>query len=178
MAQKRTVRPRCAAVLLLLALGGCASAPRHRDPAAVLALERQAAAAYEQGDMTQALYRYRDLLRNLPDDDGVWFRLGNIYAKLDQPQDAIEAYQRVLQHDGSNAKAWHNLGVMLVRQAQAAFAQSAQAARHDDALRDDSLAMAGDLARLGRSAATGRKAAPAEAPPAPAERARGAGASP
>ena len=165
MAAKRIVRPYRAAVLLLLALGGCASAPRHRDAAAVLTLEQQAASAYEKGDMTQALYRYQELLRDLPDDENLWFRLGNIYARLDQPQDAIDAYRHVLQQDSSNAKAWHNLGVMLMHQAQGAFTQSAQAARHDEALRDDSLAMAERLAGLRSSAGAGKDGDDKPAPP-------------
>jgi cytochrome c-type biogenesis protein CcmH/NrfG len=148
-------------LLLLLALAGCASSSARHDPAPVLTLERQAAEAYDQGDLAQALVRYRELLRELPDDDGVWFRLGNVYARLDQPQDAIEAYRHVLQHDGGNAKAWHNMGVMLMRQAQAALARSAQAADHDPSLRDDSLALAEGLARLSRPAGGKGKAAAA-----------------
>ncbi|PKM03863.1 MAG: hypothetical protein CVV16_07325 [Gammaproteobacteria bacterium HGW-Gammaproteobacteria-6] len=138
----------CEAVLLMAFLAGCVSTAPHREVRAVLALQQQAEAAYAQGNMTQALNSYRVLLGEIPDDNTIWFRLGNIYARLDQPQDAVAAYQQVLQRDALHAKAWHNLGVMLLRQAQEAFSRSEQTVRGDDMLRERSKFMADAIAGL------------------------------
>lgn len=145
------------AILLMVFLGGCASTAPQREVRAVLALQKQAEAAYAQGDMAQALSVYRALQGEIPDDDTIWFRLGNIYARLDQSQDAVAAYRQVLQRDASHAKVWHNLGVVLLQQAQEAFTQSEQTVRGDDVLRDRSRAMANAIAGLSH---------PHDAPPA------------
>ncbi len=136
------------AVLLMAFLAGCVSTAPHREVAAILVLQQQADAAYAQGDMVQALGAYRALLDAMPGDTTIWFRLGNIYARLDQPQDAVAAYQQVLQRDAVHAKAWHNLGVVLLQQAQEAFSRSEQTARGDDTLRDQSHVMANAIADI------------------------------
>lgn len=138
----------CVAVLTMILLVGCVSTVPHKEVAAILALQQQAEAAYAQGDMAQALSSYRVLLDAMPGDTTIWFRLGNIYARLDQPQDAVAAYRQVLQRDAVHAKAWHNLGVVLLQQAQEAFSRSEQTARGDDMLRDQSHAMANAIADL------------------------------
>ena len=150
----RVLRLGGVALWCLLVLGGCTSALPPRHAAAVLSLEQQASAAYEQGDMAQALAHYRGLVQALPNDENAWFRLGNVYARLDQPQEAIDAYRHVLSRDSTHAKAWHNMGVMLARQAQAAFAESAQSAGRDTALRSASAEMAERLSALNQVVAS------------------------
>lgn len=137
--------------LLMLVLGGCTSTVPHREVRAVLALQQQAEAAYARGDMAQALSVYRVLIDQVPDDETVWFRLGNIYARIDQPQDAVASYQQALQRDASHAKAWHNLGVVLLQQAQEAFSRSEQLARGDTILRERSRTAAHAIGRISHS---------------------------
>lgn len=136
------------AVLLMVFLGGCATTAPQREVGAALALQQQAEAAYAQGDMVRALSVYRVLQGEMPDDDAIWFRLGNIYARLNQSQDAVAAYRQVLQRDALHAKAWHNLGVVLLQQAQEAFARSEQTVRGNDTLRDRSRAMTNAIGGL------------------------------
>jgi len=40
-----------------------------------------------------------------------WNNLGNMLVVLDQPQDAIDAYQRATQYESTLVEAWYNLGV-------------------------------------------------------------------
>lgn len=131
-------------------LGACASAPRQRLADAVT-LRQQAMSAYRRGDMVHALKNYRALADMLPSDTQVWFHLGNVYARLNQPQLATDAYQHVLQRDPTHAKAWHNMGVVYLHQAEAAFVQSANTATHAPALRKQSMAMAASMGRLARA---------------------------
>jgi cytochrome c-type biogenesis protein CcmH/NrfG len=139
----------CAAVASLV-LSACASTPRH-NLSREAALQQQAAMAYRQGDMPQALTGYRKLANNLPDDNATWFRLGNVYAHLNQPEAAAKAYRHVLQRDPDNAKAWHNLGVVYMHQAAAAFVESARSAGEDHALRKQSMNMANQLEEVAKA---------------------------
>ncbi|HWT70587.1 MAG TPA: tetratricopeptide repeat protein, partial [Oxalicibacterium sp.] len=52
-----------------------------------------------------------------------------------RPDQAIDAYQKALMLNSTDAKVWHNLGVVRVRQAWAAFIQSYALVKGDDALR-------------------------------------------
>lgn len=133
-----------------LLLGACASTPGKRLADAVT-LRRQAMSAYQRGDMAHALKYYRALADMLPSDTRVWFHLGNAYARLNRPRMAADAYRHVLQREPAHAKAWHNLGVVYMHQAEAAFVQSAHAATHAPALRKQSMAMAASIGRLARS---------------------------
>lgn len=112
-------------------LAGCASASKAHHLQTVVANQRQAEMAYEKGKLAQALAGYEALTRRLPSNVDFWFRLGNIHVRMEQPALAAEAYERALQLDSGNAKAWHNLGIVRMRQAAAAFAQSAHAAGAD-----------------------------------------------
>lgn len=147
---KHSVTTILGVVTATLLLGGCASAPRERLADAVT-LRQQAMSAYQHGDMAHALKYYRALADLLPSDTRVWFHLGNVYARLNRPRMATDAYRHVLQRDSTHAKAWHNLGVVYMHQAEAAFVQSAHAATHAPALRKQSMAMAVSIGSLARS---------------------------
>lgn len=142
-------------VLILVtsvALTACATQP-HKELSEVMVLQQHAQAAYAQGNLEQAQKNYLQLTRILPNDEDTWFHLGNVYARIGQPELAVNAYRHVLQHNASHAKAWHNLGIVLMQQAEAALAQSARHARGNKALRDASLAMAHQLDKLVQPAA-------------------------
>ncbi|MBB6184551.1 tetratricopeptide repeat protein [Oleiagrimonas soli] len=152
------------AVFVMALVSACASTP-HRALAQETQLQRQAATAYAQGDLGTALTAYRQLADDMPDDTQSWFRLGNVYARLNQPEAAMKAYRHVLQRDPNNAKAWHNLGVVYLHQSAAAFVESARTSDHDAALRTQSMHMATQLEDLaGDGAANGSAADPVPAP--------------
>jgi cytochrome c-type biogenesis protein CcmH/NrfG len=148
-------------VLALAALAACAS-PAPARLKVTVDQQRQAEQAYAGGDMAQALSGYQTLTRALPQNADFWFRLGNVYVRLERPDQAVDAYQHALQIEPAHAKAWHNLGIIRLRQAEAAFAQSAQNAAGVDApLQQDSAAMVHGIAVLGTTATDSAPALPA-----------------
>ncbi|MHB1057447.1 MAG: tetratricopeptide repeat protein [Rhodanobacter sp.] len=135
-------------MLLLVALAGCASSgPRHLK--ATVERQREADQAYDSGNLALALSDYQALTRDVPQHADFWFRLGNIHVRLQRPDDAVEAYRHALQIEPGHAKAWHNLGIVRLRQAEAAFGQSARYATGVDApLQQQSAQMAHGIAGL------------------------------
>ena len=128
------------ALALLAMLAGCATS-RPSRLAATVERQRQADQAYVTGNLAQALSGYQALTRAWPQQADYWFRLGNVYARLQRPDAAVDAYAQALRIEPTHAKAWHNLGIIRLRQAEAAFGQSAHAAAGiDAALQQDSAA--------------------------------------
>jgi len=109
---------------LALLLSGCAGfgggpvEPRVEDVAAARAAGERAYAAHE---WAAAEPHYRALVAAIPQDAELWFRLGNIYARVDKPDAAVAAYREALVRDGDLAKAWFNMGVVQLRQAANSF---------------------------------------------------------
>jgi tetratricopeptide (TPR) repeat protein len=104
--------------------------------------EQEADKAYTAGDMARAAQLYAELLKTTPDEAEYWYRLGNAHFRLQQPDEAVADYGRALQINPAHARAWHNLGVVRMRQAQAAMIASAANAKGDDPLHDSSKVMA------------------------------------
>lgn len=114
-------------LLIVFALAGCALERNARPDAAVPDDLRQvevlAMDAYRRGDWAEAERFYTELGRRVPAEAEVWFRLGNIHARLGRPEEAITAYREALVRDPESAKAWYNMGVLQVRQAMNSFAR-------------------------------------------------------
>ena len=115
---------------------------------AVLATADQAAKAYANGDMNQAAMLYDSVVKSMPDDAELWFRLGNARFRLQQPDEAVAAYQHALQLKPTHARAWHNLGVVRLKQAQAAMIASSEVANTDKALQVSSADLARRIANI------------------------------
>ncbi|MEQ8496244.1 MAG: tetratricopeptide repeat protein, partial [Gammaproteobacteria bacterium] len=77
--------------------------------------------AYSAGEWAAAEPHYRALVAAIPQDAELWFRLGNIYARVDKPDAAVAAYREALVREGDLAKAWFNMGVVQLRQAANSF---------------------------------------------------------
>jgi cytochrome c-type biogenesis protein CcmH/NrfG len=84
-------------------------------------MQREAQAAFDSGENARAEALYKGLLRAAPNDAETWFRLGNLYARTDNADQAVTAYLTALSINGNDARAWHNLGVVRLRQAWAAL---------------------------------------------------------
>ncbi|MGA0570785.1 hypothetical protein ACO2Q9_08705 [Variovorax sp. VNK109] len=143
-------------VVVALVLGGCASRPNTGTTLAgtpsmganIELLNKQQFAGQEnEASRSEALFQ--SLLRKIPNDADTWFRLGNLYASNNLPEPAAGAYNRALLADNSHARAWHNLGVIKLREAYAALLQAQVTVDSNDeamAKRIDSLLE--DLSRL------------------------------
>lgn len=123
--------------LCCLALAGCSSAPaRHAAKLdSILQVQQQADQAYTSGDMPGSIALYQKLTEAVPQEADYWYRLGNAYARLQQPDQAVDAYQQAIKRNGAHARAWHNLAIVRMRQAQAALITSVNSAAKDDPIR-------------------------------------------
>jgi tetratricopeptide (TPR) repeat protein len=110
------------AVCSSLSLSACSVLQPQANDVYELREKAQIAYAGEQDDKAEKLLL--GLARSAPSEPETWFTLGNLYARTNRPDQAVDAYQKALMLNSTDAKVWHNLGVVRVRQAWAAFAQS------------------------------------------------------
>jgi tetratricopeptide (TPR) repeat protein len=106
-------------LLSFLFLGGCATLSAGKNN--VYDMQQQAQVAYNGGDDVRAENLLLGLARAVPNDAETWFTLGNLYARSNRPDQAAEAYQKVLMLNRGDPRAWHNMGIVRLRQAWAAF---------------------------------------------------------
>lgn len=119
------------AICLLGLLTACQSnAPlvRQTDTGdkSLMAIRMEAVQAYQQRDYQTALPLYIQLTNAVTTDPELWFQLGNIHARLRQPEPAIEAYRAALKLNPRFSKAWHNMGVVQIQQSTNTFTQMLQ----------------------------------------------------
>lgn len=105
--------------------------------------------AYASGDIRQAADLYEAVVAAMPNDADAWFRLGNARFRLQKLDDAGAAYERAIKIKPDHAQALYNLGVVRLKQAQAALIASARAGDPSDALRQDSGRIVQRLAKVG-----------------------------
>jgi tetratricopeptide (TPR) repeat protein len=121
---------RLAAALVVALCAGCAAGSRSDEAAPLdpdadlITINREAELAYESGESAKAEALYKSLVRRMPNDGETWFRLGNLYARNNLADQAANAYQKALMANNADARAWHNLGVVRLRQAWASMIQA------------------------------------------------------
>ncbi len=108
-----------------------AAAPANVDLAGV---EKAANEAYAKQDWSTSEANFALLTQKLPTNVEPWFKLGNIYARTNRFDLAVRAYREVLVRDTKHTRAWHNLGVVQLRQAALTFAELNKYAGQDDPL--------------------------------------------
>jgi len=111
-------------------------------------LYREGMKAYQEGDMETAETKLSAVLEKVPQDAQVWFRLGNVFARTDRPRLAVRAYQDALMRDPRLAKAWHNMGVVHLRQAANDFISLANAVPPEDPLHERGRKMSNTILAL------------------------------
>lgn len=133
------------ATLASLALAGCALLPTAEDRMDAYDLQHQTLLAYDNDENAKAEKLLHALLRASPNDALAWFYLGNVYARTARPEQAVEAYQKSLLLNGGDPRPWHNMGVIRLRQARAAFIQSFDLTNPDDPLHGKAEAVIGAM---------------------------------
>jgi cytochrome c-type biogenesis protein CcmH/NrfG len=136
------------AVLLLAGCAGHATRPPQKPAVDVAKQTQEATNAYAAGDIRHAADLYQSVVDAEPGDADVWFRLGNARFRLQQPDEAVLAYGHAIQLRPGFPQAQYNLGVVRLKQAQAAMIASAQAGQPGDTLRRDSARIAQRLTRV------------------------------
>lgn len=106
------------AVLTIFALAaGCATV----SGIGLIELKQSANKAYAAGDMAKARTKYEDLVSRAPNDAHSWFRLGNIFARGGQLEEALAAYEKTVALEPGFAPAWRNIAVIRFQQGQRAL---------------------------------------------------------
>lgn len=111
----------------LVLAAGCATNATIQEEAdsRLISIDRQAENAYRNGRAAEAVSLYEELVQAIPEDAGYWYRLANAYVRTDREREAVFAYERSLAIDARNPRAWHNMGIVLLRQSQEAFIRGA-----------------------------------------------------
>jgi cytochrome c-type biogenesis protein CcmH/NrfG len=138
-----------AGVVALAACAGHGTLPNATEASDVAQQEQEADHAYAAGDIRHAADLYASVVTASPDDAEAWYRLGNARFRLQEPDDAVVAYEHAIKLRPDHAQALYNLGVVRLKQAQAAMIASAQAGKPGDPLRRDSGRIAQRLAKVG-----------------------------
>lgn len=99
-----------------LALAGCTPS----GPRALLQGER----LIKEGKYEQAIARLRLATERIPDNARAWNYLGLAYHGAQQPQKALQAYQRALELDRNLAATRYNIGCLLLEQGNPSAAVS------------------------------------------------------
>jgi len=122
-------------IFLLLLFGlfltGCATTV---PPLKIETVMAEAKAAYQAKNWKVAEEKFGQLVSLMPGEAEFWFKLGNIYARTNQPDKAITAYKEVVIRNPKFAKAWHNLSVMSLRQTTHMFIEMLQYLDPEDPL--------------------------------------------
>lgn len=109
--------------MLLLALGFLIAACSARGPVSASPpssdlrqrLER-ADLALREARLVDAEILYRELATSHPRLPEVWLQLGNLYARQAQLEAAMRSYKDGLQYNRDDARLWHNLALVELRQ--------------------------------------------------------------
>lgn len=113
---------RSLAAIFLCAVGAACSGLETRSAGEDLVkMQQEAQAAFDSGENARAETLYKGLARAMPNDAETWLRLGNLYARTDNADQAVNAYLTSLSLNGADPRAWHNLGIVRLRQAWAAL---------------------------------------------------------
>ena len=99
-----------------------------------LLLEQQQKAdiAYASNDWKLAVQHYEALVKSYPNHDVSWFRLGNSHSELGQNKKALAAYDKAIELNPNNTKAWHNKGTLQLRMATDTFFKMQEYASESD----------------------------------------------
>jgi cytochrome c-type biogenesis protein CcmH/NrfG len=131
-----------ALVCVLVALLGCEQTPTKSDadqPVDLSEVSALAAQAYKAKNWSESEQHYATLTRNVPGEPEPWFKLGNIYARTLRPELAVKSYREALIRDPQHVKAWHNMGIVQLRQAASSFEKLELLLEPDDALYEKSV---------------------------------------
>jgi tetratricopeptide (TPR) repeat protein len=130
----------------------------------LIVLQSAAAKAYAEGDWRAAEKLFKALTERVPEEGEFWFRLGNVYARMQRPEDAVAAYKEALLRQNVKSKSWHNMGIVYLRQAANAFTQMLTELTPEDPLYPRAMLLNDAVLKILNDVET--QPAPAETPPA------------
>lgn len=104
----------------------CSSTDKRPD---IYQLVSDADNAYRISEYTRAEMLYRKITQVMPEDANAFFRLGNIYARQNKPEMAINSYREAILRDSGQAKYFNNLAVVFLMQAEHALTLASEKAK-------------------------------------------------
>ncbi|MEA3465655.1 MAG: tetratricopeptide repeat protein [Thermodesulfobacteriota bacterium] len=87
---------------------------------------------YQKQQYAAAAQEFEVLVKYIPQDAELWFRLGNAYTRSMQPKRAINAYENAILRDPRLAQAWYNKGIVHVQQGLKTFVDMPEYVDSDD----------------------------------------------
>lgn len=117
----------CMLILLLALLSACAantgsSSARGVSKPGTLELQlEESFIAYNDGRLGDSEALLHKILKTHPNLSDAWFKLGNIYYRTGQYDAAVRAYEKTVTYDKENGRAWYNLALTRIKQADIAL---------------------------------------------------------
>ncbi len=122
-----------AIITLSILIASCAT-NNETKPIDVYALQKVALSSYEKKDWQTAQQALQRLVEINPGNAQLWYKLGNVYARMNLPERAIVAYKEALVRNPEMSKAWHNIGVVSLRKSTRLFIEMLKYIPADDPL--------------------------------------------
>jgi len=121
-------------VLMATLLSACATNSPTDNAQRLVTADQQAQSYYQAGDYANALVAYRYLAKEINSEAIYWYFMGNCYARLNLPNDAIKAYREALVRRPDYAKAWHNLVLVEAKLLALTMAEMSESVSADEPL--------------------------------------------
>ena len=124
-------------LLSLLFISGCAQPgvkQPSRDASELSEIQQLADEAYLKDDLQNAAKLYEQLVTEMPEVALNWYRLANLYTRLNRPYTAINFYQEAIARDPALSEAWFNLSIVQLKQAAFSLNQMLETIDKNDPL--------------------------------------------
>ena len=121
--------------LSILLLVACETGGGMREQTTIEELDRWRAiadSAYAKGQFKRARNHYLKISVAVPQDAEIWFRLGNVYNRLEDSENALSAYKEALVRDNTYSKAWYNRSMIQLKVAAQSFQEAVRHLKSDD----------------------------------------------
>lgn len=138
-----STRPVIGLCLIALALQSCAvTGGSHLNNSINTTTSESAEVLFSQIDRAENAYKdefwgeasnlYQEILKSMPDDAYIWFRLGNTLTQQGLYSQAIYSYEASLQRDSRQSKPWFNLSTTYLLGAQLASLNAWESMKQND----------------------------------------------
>jgi len=121
-------------LILATFLSSCVATTPVSQAKHLLAMDQKAQGYYQSGDYTNALEAYQFLAKEMKTGARYWYFVGNCYARLERPNEAVQAYREALVRRPDDAKAWHNLVLVEAKLMSNTMAEMSQSVPADNPL--------------------------------------------
>ncbi len=121
-------------IALVSLLSACVANTPVEQARHLITMDEQAQRYYQAGDYVNALEAYQYLSKEMNTEARYWYFLGNCYARLERPNEAVDAYREALVRRPDDAKAWHNLVLVEAKLLSNTMAEMSQSVAADSPL--------------------------------------------